>query len=652
MKKLSNDKIRLGGLVAALALLAAPAWAESSYTFPSVVEGPATVVGAAGERESVEAHRPILVGDRLWVPYDSRLELVLPDFSLLRAFGESEIGFESVAFSADTDDRATVLDVRRGHLQLVVPEDALGDSLPQLVTPDATIYVHEPGTYRLTVSDRGWTELVVRDGRAEIVGDRGSSLVHRGDMALAQGGSRPTFEVRLAGRYDELELWGEDLTREAELAQVPHVDDSLRYVSAPLASHGGWVSIGSRWAWRPRVELSWRPYGHGYWRTTPVGPTWVSYEPWGYVTHHYGLWDYVPGYGWVWYPGSVYRPAWVHWYWGPEYVGWCPSGYYASFYGGPGYYGHRRAGLSLSFGIYGWAGGSWGRFDHWSFVSTAHFGDRHQDRHVRRARDMERLVSSAQLHKGIITSDPGRAGRDPAEVYRRLREDAERHERATGRRLPDVSDFVARKPLAGDLREAVLKPKPVTASKPAAASRPAVASKPGSVSRQLPARPPRTSAAPRDPMPRVDERTGREAPRVDRDDVSRAKPTTKPGLVERPDERRAEPSRPSVTPRDVERYKQPTRTAPSRPEPSRPSVTPRDVERYKQPARTAPSPRESSRPTVTPSAPAKPAPRAVESAPSSRRSAVDRAKSGSDREKGSKPSVSAKKPRKKDKKDN
>ncbi|MDR1841030.1 MAG: hypothetical protein LBQ86_03800 [Holophagales bacterium] len=43
------------------------------------------------------------------------------------------------------------------------------------------------------------------------------------------------------------------------------------------------------------------------------GMTWVSYDPLGYVTHHYGRWGWSSIHGWYWIPGVFYSPAWVVW---------------------------------------------------------------------------------------------------------------------------------------------------------------------------------------------------------------------------------------------------------------------------------------------------------------------------------------------------
>ncbi len=507
-----TTKTELGGvlLAASLLLAAAPGWAghsdpyntdpsntdtyntdgyttdagaaESSYSFARVVEGSATLLAVGGERESLEPNQPVLVGDRLWVPQGSRLEVVLADRSQLRLAGDSEVVFHRIAYSADSDGRVTALELRRGRLQLVVPDDALGEALPQIDTPAATVYIHREGSFRISAGG-GWTELVVRDGLAELVTEGGSRLVHPGEMGWAEGTSRPRLEVRLASRRDDLERWGDQLTAEAAY-DVPYVDRSLRYAAAPLQEYGGWVEVGGRRCWRPRVEDTWRPYYQGHWRHTPVGLTWVSYDPWGYVTHHYGSWDYAPAYGWVWYPGRVYAPARVHWYWGPTYVGWIPSGYYGH------HYRHRHHGFNLRFGHYGWAGGRWDHWGHWTFAVTLNFGrrhghgqhydrhrygDRHGDRHWsdRRHRDhgyhtgRELARERRELDRGIITTDPRVPAKDGPEVFASLKRQLTDLRQARGQATADVTDFVARKPLSGDVAGVVLR-KP---GKPAAGER-------------------------------------------------------------------------------------------------------------------------------------------------------------------------------------
>src|SRR6476661_262285 len=93
-----------------------------------------------------------------------------------------------------------------------------------------------------------------------------------------------------------------------------------------LSSHGNWIERPSYgWVWTPsQVSSSWRPYQDGHWVWTDQGWTWISEEPYGWATYHYGRWYEDPEIGWSWVPGDEWAPAWVDWQAGDDYIGWAP----------------------------------------------------------------------------------------------------------------------------------------------------------------------------------------------------------------------------------------------------------------------------------------------------------------------------------------
>jgi hypothetical protein len=72
------------------------------------------------------------------------------------------------------------------------------------------------------------------------------------------------------------------------------------------------------------VASTWHPYQDGHWVWTDEGWTWISDEPYGWATYHYGRWYDDPDYGWEWIPGDEYAPAWVSWQESDDYIGWAP----------------------------------------------------------------------------------------------------------------------------------------------------------------------------------------------------------------------------------------------------------------------------------------------------------------------------------------
>ena len=335
-----------------------------------------------------------------------------------------------------------------------------------MISANATIYVQEPGQYRLEagIADNGesWTRVVTRSGSAEIVTDRGSSVVREEESMTAQGDSWARLELAAADSPDALERWSEMLADRAQEASgsARYVEPQLAYDAAPLDEAGSWVEYENVRYWRPYVASDWRPYWQGRWSWTPSGYTWISYEPWGWVPYHYGRWCSLPGYGWAWRPGAVYSPAWVYWTWTSDWAGWVPMGYYSQYYD-PWY----RSGFR--YGVYGWAGGGWGIYSEWNFAPVHCFRDRNFRGNLRTGRERERESRLPEPPRGLVTTDtrdfrPDRIDRtDHTEdlihrIGRRQRTDV-------NQTIPDVTDFVGRKgKLPTDVARVVLPDTPAS----------------------------------------------------------------------------------------------------------------------------------------------------------------------------------------------
>ncbi len=119
---------------------------------------------------------------------------------------------------------------------------------------------------------------------------------------------------------------------------IAGVSWSVSVFDGPLGQSGHWIDRpGYGRCWYPAyVSSNWRPYCEGYWMWTDSGWYWVSTEPWGWATYHYGRWDYDSYYGWVWVPDTQWGPSWVEWREGDEYVGWAPLPP-GAYYGPDGY---------------------------------------------------------------------------------------------------------------------------------------------------------------------------------------------------------------------------------------------------------------------------------------------------------------------------
>jgi hypothetical protein len=134
----------------------------------------------------------------------------------------------------------------------------------------------------------------------------------------------------------------------------------VNYFYSSLEPYGEWIEVGyDDFVWRPyKADYDWRPYAEGRWEWTRHGWYWVSYEPFGWATYHYGRWYYDDYYGWVWMPDNEWAPAWVEWRYNDFYIGWAPLPPYARF--------NWRRGIHFSIK---WHSG----YHYWNFVKYNHF---------------------------------------------------------------------------------------------------------------------------------------------------------------------------------------------------------------------------------------------------------------------------------------
>ncbi|PJE57737.1 MAG: hypothetical protein COU82_00255 [Candidatus Portnoybacteria bacterium CG10_big_fil_rev_8_21_14_0_10_38_18] len=104
-----------------------------------------------------------------------------------------------------------------------------------------------------------------------------------------------------------------------------------------LTKYGNWVEDPDyNQVWVPNAnkdQTDWMPYQNGTWQDYRDGTyLWSSYEPFGYITYHFGRWQWHPIRGWYWIPTAVWGPAWVEWYWSGDYAYWSPSHFDDRYY--------------------------------------------------------------------------------------------------------------------------------------------------------------------------------------------------------------------------------------------------------------------------------------------------------------------------------
>ncbi|MBN1832471.1 MAG: hypothetical protein JW896_10195 [Deltaproteobacteria bacterium] len=305
----------------------------------------------------IGSNTPVGAEDGFYTEKDAKAELVFPNDTMLRMGELTEVEILSI------EEEVTEIYIRNG---IVRAYSRGSDTVMKVQT--AMGYVEIP--------PQGITDFYVDDRSAEIVALQKDILFHKtvgpGDPEIHQlraGSNALIFSVRHVETGTVLadtpwNRWCLDrdmvLKEQAAIAS-PHLPSSLQVYSHELEPYGEWERIKYRgyyyWFWRPvRVSIGWTPFTTGWWNRWHREYVWVSTEPWGWCTHHYGNWINLSG-AWWWTPhihmgvsipgislvdlhihfSPLFRPFWhpgrVAWISTTSHVGWIPLAPWETYYG-------------------------------------------------------------------------------------------------------------------------------------------------------------------------------------------------------------------------------------------------------------------------------------------------------------------------------
>lgn len=307
------------------------------YAIVRHMEGKAYVQGSeSNERESLTLNSPVFEGDNIWV-VDGSIGILFGDGSLIWLSSDSHLEITRFPDPVPNPPFGMRAHLWRGMMLLEIPASLPGESTHFIMTPAASVKAYRKGLSLIEVETVDRTRLTVLEGSAVIGGSGQYVTLNQGEMSYAEYGYEPMSPVS-AGSFSYPEIVA---FRDSSIARPvrngrsrEYVDPELYPYADDLDYYGAWQEVPSYGhVWFPSpgyLSAGWNPYYNGYWHYTPWGTTWISYEPWGWVPFHYGRWTFVIGVGWGWIPDVYFSPAWVSWYWGDGWIGWCPLGY-----GGP-----------------------------------------------------------------------------------------------------------------------------------------------------------------------------------------------------------------------------------------------------------------------------------------------------------------------------
>jgi hypothetical protein len=364
---------------------------------------------AAGGPSQLAINAPLIPGDQVWTGEDGRSEIQLADGTILRLDTNARLSLQNLADREATFDNTTLLRLQNGSLYIRADGFDPRSRRFQVDTPAGSVFLLSGGVFRIDVAPGGLTTVASYRGVAEALAEEMSVMAHSGERVTVVPGRAPA-EARAFNtlRRDPFHVWSEqrddDLAypyADASRGPRPEVPEPVRPYVSELSRYGVWRHDPTYgWIWVPDDQPDdWRPYYYGHWVYAPIGPTWVSYEPWGWAPYHYGRWEWVVGVGWFWAPGYVFSGAYVSWAVGPAWYGWIPLGYYNY----PVYYGHYHP---------------------WVFVNHTHIYYSHVHRHSLSWSDVarRRLLDNSYVVRGHPVPRPGYSleGRGSASYRRAL----------------------------------------------------------------------------------------------------------------------------------------------------------------------------------------------------------------------------------------
>lgn len=335
--------------------------APERYAQVKVLEGEARI--RKGDVDE-ELGRGVPVAEGDVIESRGRGVLQLGDGSRIAFAGDTR--FRILALFADREgDRQVLLALDRGRIRVQVGRDS--DGRIRVDTPSGTGTLAEGDSVTFEVDSDRTTRVRVHAGRISFANSADRARLLAGERLTAYGDRDRLDRVRAFNTFDvdAFDGWAERYVVVRRSRSWERVPREIRYYSDDLDEHGEWVYADdvNDWVWRPlRVTVDWRPYWRGRWGAYAGGMTWISDDPWGNVTFHFGRWGWSSRWGWYWSPGIYYSPAWVAWNHYDSYFGWAPLGYWNT--------------------PVSWGYGPWGGGYCWNVVSFGHVHHHHLHRRI------------------------------------------------------------------------------------------------------------------------------------------------------------------------------------------------------------------------------------------------------------------------------
>ncbi len=292
---------------------------------------------------------PFGLEDSLYSEAKARAELIMPNGARTRIGGNTQI--QLITLRMDV----TEIDVASGVARLY---NRSTSGVIKTTSPFGYVVAPAGTIFDLYVGDQS-LEIICLKGKVDFILNRDQSRyeVIAGSASVVSDGQQVTSgQGNVDADWDD---WNAERDR-FWLQRTEVKGDSMQYLppalydeSYSLDENGRWERVyyegGYRTFWRPiTVSAGWAPFTVGRWTVYYGDNCWVPYEPFGYVTHHYGNWVFVDSSNcWYWAPPVVsvgvnvgpflaipfgWYPGRVGWIHSRSHIGWIPLAPFEPYY--------------------------------------------------------------------------------------------------------------------------------------------------------------------------------------------------------------------------------------------------------------------------------------------------------------------------------
>jgi uncharacterized protein YaiE (UPF0345 family) len=324
---------------AAMVALAAPAIGvaqdAAEYSHVRIVrlsfaEGTVTVRrGGSTDWSTATANTPLEEGMKLSTGDDGFAEVEFENGSTARIGQLSTLVFTQLALMP-SGGKVNHMTLERGYATFHVRPE--GDDVYEVKAGGTVFTPDGKSEFRIDVDNSNLRAEVFRGAVGTLDASWSGSLAKNDVLELSPGTDQP-FSLTYGITQDDWDKWvaeRDSVQAQAGSGPAPAPGAGL-YGWNDLYQYGDWNFVpGYGYGWFPDVAYGWAPYTMGRWAWYPsFGYTWIGAEPWGWLPYHCGGWLSDPTMGWFWMPGmggcDNWSPALVTWYQGPGWTGWSPQ---------------------------------------------------------------------------------------------------------------------------------------------------------------------------------------------------------------------------------------------------------------------------------------------------------------------------------------